>query len=353
MERKSLKDISWQVDEPTYRQDPALSYSNLSNYETLGFEGLDKLFDHIETPSLTIGSCVDCLITDGEKAFREQYMVSDIPSMEPSVEPIVKEIYRQFNNQYTNINDIPESQLMPIIAQYGYQVRWKPETRCKVIREKGAQYYQTMFMANGKTIITQNTYNKVFACVRALKDSPQTHDYFCEDNPFDSIERCYQLKFKQELDTFGSKAIHTYRCMMDLAVINHDKKVVIPCDLKTSSPKEYNFYQNFVKYHYQIQARLYWRLLRKTMDKDDYFKDFKLADYRFIVVNTTDVPNPLVWEFDRTQTIGDIAIGNTVLKDPEKIGSELYYYLENKPLVPNGIKIKGTNSITEWLENAR
>ena len=33
MERKSLKDISWQVSEEEYRQDPALSYSTLAKYE--------------------------------------------------------------------------------------------------------------------------------------------------------------------------------------------------------------------------------------------------------------------------------------------------------------------------------
>ena len=47
---KELKDISWLVDEPTYRADPALSYSNLSTYESIGFNGLDHLFDNKESP---------------------------------------------------------------------------------------------------------------------------------------------------------------------------------------------------------------------------------------------------------------------------------------------------------------
>lgn len=349
MERKSLKEISWQVTEPEYRADPALSYSNLSTFERLGFEGLDKLYDRVDTPSLQFGSMVDCLITDGEGEFHKNYMVSQIPSLEPSVEPVVKEVFEQFKNSYTDIKDIPDSSIMPIIAQFNYQQRWKPETRCNSIRDKGRQYYQTMFMAGDKKIVTQDVYNKVFSCVRALKDSPQTHDYFCEDNPFDSIERYYQLKFKDELSTLGTKSAHVYRCMMDLAIVNHDKKVVIPCDLKTSSPREYNFPRNFIDYHYQLQARLYWRLLRKAMDKDDYYKDFRLADYRFIVVNSIDNPNPLVWGFDKTQAVGNIIINDVVLRDPEDIGNELYYYLENKPRVPVGIKEKGINDITDWI----
>ena len=43
---KSLKDISWLVDEPTYRADEALSYSTLSTYEREGkFEKLPTLFE--------------------------------------------------------------------------------------------------------------------------------------------------------------------------------------------------------------------------------------------------------------------------------------------------------------------
>ena len=101
--RKSLADISWLVDEPTYRKDPALSYSTLSKYEREGFEHLDTLFEKVESPSLLFGSCVDTLLTDGEKAFDDNYFVSDIPKITPSAEPVVKEIYATFHNSYTNI----------------------------------------------------------------------------------------------------------------------------------------------------------------------------------------------------------------------------------------------------------
>ena len=40
---KSLFDISWQVDEPTYRADPALSQSTLTKFERDGFSCIDKL----------------------------------------------------------------------------------------------------------------------------------------------------------------------------------------------------------------------------------------------------------------------------------------------------------------------
>ena len=343
--KKSLKDISWQVDEPTYRQDSALSYSTLARFEREGFGALDKLFESVESPSLLLGSMVDTLLTDGEKAFSDAYYVSDIPTLKPSVEPIVKKVYELFHNSYTNINDILDSELMPIISEYKYQPNWRNETRCKSIKQEGAQYYQTMFMARGKTVVTQDMYNKVFACVRALKDSPLTGKYFSENNPFSDSEKFYQLKFKGKIEGID------YRCMADVIVVDHANKVVYPCDLKTSSHMEYEFPKSFLQWRYDIQSRLYWSLIRQNMDKDEYFKDFKLANYRFIVVNTIDEPNPLIWEFGQTQALGNITLGNKELRTPWAIGNELTYYLEEKPKVPKGISNIRTNSIEEWFGN--
>lgn len=341
---KSFADISWQVDEPTYRQDPALSYSTLAKYEREGFEHLDTLFDKVESPSLLFGSCVDTLITDGEKAFTDNYFISDIPKMKPSVEPIVKKVYELYHNAYTNINDILDSDLMPIISEFEYQPKWRPETRCKSIREEGAAYYQTMFMAGKKTIVPQDTYNKVFACVSALKNSPQTRLYF--DNSIGG-EKFYQLKFK------GNLGGTDYRCMADLIIVNDYHKTVYPCDLKTSGHREYNFPESFLQWRYDIQARLYWRLIRQAMDKDPYFKDFTLADYRFIVVNNIDNPVPLVWDFSRTKAVGDIYLGHKTLRDPEIIGKELSYYLNEKPQIPLGVTVDGTNNIEKWFDNRK
>ena len=339
----SFADISWQVSEPEYRQDSALSYSTIAKYAREGFQHLDTLFDRVESPSLTFGSCVDTLLTEGEKAFSDRFFIGDIPTMKPSVEPVVKEIYNQYHDAYTDINSIPDSSLAPIISQFGYQPNWKPETRCKVIRQEGAAYYQTMFMANGKEIVSQDIYNKVFACVTTLKDSPATKMYFCEDNPFDDIEHLYQLKFKGIIDDVP------FRCMADLIIVDYKNKKVIPCDLKTSSHREYMFPESFIQWRYDIQSRLYWRLIRQTMDKDDFFKDFQLLDYRFIVVNNIDNPVPLVWRFDKTQALGEITLGNKVLSDPVTIGKELYGYLQEQPVVPNGIFIDRPNSIDNWF----
>lgn len=343
---KSLRDISWQVSEKGYRADPALSYSTLARYEREGFNNLDKLFDRIETPSLTFGSAVDSIITGGQEEFDERFMVAEFPSMPDSIVKIIKSLYKQYAGTYRSLLNIPDNSIIRETEDQNYQMNWKPETRAKVIREKGTDYYNLLFVAGDRCIIDTQTYQDVVNAVRVLKESSSTKLYFADDNPFEpDIERLYQLKFKGEFDGI------TYRNMADLIIVNHKEKWVKPVDLKTSSHTEWDFYKSFVDWRYDIQARLYWSIIRQNMDKDEYFKDFKLLDYDFIVVNKRTL-TPLVWNCSFTQAQGTLRFGNNSqieMRSPFEIGKELNSYLTSRPKVPMGINETGTNNLKDWL----
>lgn len=100
-----------------------------------------------------------------------------------------------------------------------------------------------------------------------------------------------------------------------------------------------------------IQARLYWAIIRQNMDKDEYFKDFKLLDYDFIVVNRRTL-TPLVWTCPFTQAVGTLKFGKSdqiEMRSPFVIGEELSSYLTSRPRVPMGINETGPNDLREWL----
>lgn len=100
-----------------------------------------------------------------------------------------------------------------------------------------------------------------------------------------------------------------------------------------------------------IQARLYWAIIRQNMDKDEYFKDFKLLDYRFIVVNRRTL-TPLVWECPFTQSVGTLKFGKKEqieMRSPFVIGEELSYYLSSRPKVPREINEDNNNDLRKWL----
>lgn len=345
---KKLSDIALNITEEEYRADPALSYSTLSRFDREGFNKLDSLFDKQETPSLVLGSIVDTIITDGEDEFNRRFVVAEYPSIPDSIIQIIKELFNTYKDTCSNINLISNDAIINIAAQYNYQNNWKPETRAKVIKEKGFEYYNLLFISQDKTLVSQDMYNDALRMVDALRTSEATKWYFADNNPFEpEIERYYQLKFKATLHNVD------YRIMADLIICDHKNKELILCDLKTSGHEEYSFASSFLTWNYSYQARLYARVIAENIKNDPYFKDFKLSNYRFIVVNKTNL-TPLVWEFPYTFTTGDIRLETKngyikILKDPENIGKELSPYLSSRPRVPSGIDEFGTNNIVEWI----
>lgn len=85
------------------------------------------------------------------------------------------------------------------------------------------------------------------------------------------------------------------------------------------------------------------------MDRDSYFKDFELQDYKFIVVNKKTL-DPLVWTFPDTKKYGELCYGKNkdiICRDPFDIGKELRHYLDDKPKRPDGVL--DDNDITGFL----
>lgn len=336
---KELIDISWQVDEPTYRQDSALSYSTLAKYEREGYDKLDSLFDHISTPSLVEGSMVDCLITGSPEEFENQFYVADFPSIGDKELQVVTYLFEQFNNNYSNMEAIPATYILEAANTYEFQKNWKDETRVRVLTERCSLYYQLKYHAGDKIIVSQDTFYKVQAMVRALRESPATSGYFADNDEMSPVRRYYQLKYKATFDGVD------YRCMMDECIVNYETKEIIPIDLKTSGKKEWHFEDSFMQWEYMIQARLYAAIMKANIEKDPYFKDFTMKNYRFIVVNK-DSLTPLVWEFPLTYAVGDLVNEKgEVFRHPFEIGKELRAYLDCKPPVPNGINQDGVNII--------
>ena len=349
MNRKSLRDISWNVSKETYRADPALSYSTLARYEREGFNNLDKLFDRLETPSLTFGSAVDSIITGGQEEFDERFMVAEFPSTPDSITKMVKSLFSQYGDSHRSLITIPDDAIIKETEYQSYQMNWKPETRAKVIKEKGADYYNLLFIAGNKIILDTQTYQDVCNAVRALKESKSTQFYFAEDNPFEpDIERFYQLKFKATLNSID------YRCMFDELVIFHNTKEIQPLDLKTSCKRldrEWNFPTHYVEWNYQMQNRLYVRILQEVISKDEYFKDFKILPYKDIIIFRGS-GTPLVWDIPFTFERGTLYFGKNnqiEMRDPEDVGKELSYYLSSRPKVPMGINETGLNDLEYWL----
>lgn len=245
---KQLSEIAWNVDEPTYRADPALSYSTLSSYERNGrFSSLETLGEQISTPSLIFGSMVDTLITDTEEEFRNRFIVVDDPGISDNLKEITMRLFSMYGSTRMRFEDISDDILAAVGKECNYYAGDKyANYRVKQIKENCKPYYNTLCIAEGKTVVTSEDVEDARRCVSALKTNPYTAFYFADNDPFnDTIQRFYQLKFKGNHDGVA------YRCMADLIVVDNEKKTIQPCDLKTSSHNEWEFPKSFQQWRYR------------------------------------------------------------------------------------------------------
>jgi hypothetical protein len=244
---KTLDQIAWDVDEKTYRADPALSYSTLSRFSKEGFHKLNKLFEPITSPSLTLGSVVDTLITGTAKDFEDSYIITYL-SLDDDTIRVVQAIYDTFKSQYNDFMKIPLIQVSQVAKQNDFwpAEKWSDNARYNGLLKKGdvIGYYKFLIESEGKTVITNEQYQDAIKCVQALKTSEATRFYFAENEPNNPIQRYYQLKFKATFDGID------YRSMLDCCLVDYNNKKIYPIDLKTSSHYEDEFYKSFVQWSY-------------------------------------------------------------------------------------------------------
>ena len=344
--RDSLYDISWKVSEEEYRADPALSYSTLARFHREGFDGLSKLFDKIESPSLLFGSIVDTLITGSQEEFDDHFVVAEFPKISDNLVTIAKSLFTQYSDTYQTILDIPDDILARVGKECDFYAGDKYEAyRVKLIKENCVDYYNLLHLSTNKQLISTKDYQDAQACADALRNSESTSEYFAPVVPFDGdIEKFYQLKFKGEWNGIQ------LRCMVDKIDVNHKTKQIRPIDLKTSFKPEWDFFKSFIQWGYWIQAQLYWYIIRQNLDKHPLYKDYKLLDYQFIVVSNN-TRKPLVWEYlDTKSDVDYLYYGKNKeieCKNWRLIASELNYYLNNNPAFPIGIQ--RVNNLIDWL----
>lgn len=316
-----LQETSLNLPEKEYHEYPCLSFSALQKFDREGYESLNTLFDQESTPSLTFGSLVDCLITQNRTEFNERFAIADLPALSETMQTIVNHLLSE--RQEKQFALIPDNVLVDAANIYEYYKKWKDETRVNKIRESCSAYYNFLKANEGKQLIAKTDYEDAQKAVETLKSSNLTGPYFRENTEFDVLERIYQLQLISEEPLSGIK----FKGMLDLVIIDHDHKVIYPCDLKTTK-SIYSFEESFYKYRYYLQASMYVTLLRDTIAKScPELQEYMIAPYRFIAIDRNAF-QPIVFEWLVTDKVTD-KFGQS-RKTWQELLVELDWALKNK-----------------------
>lgn len=272
-------------DVQEYVNSPALNQSKL---KLLGISA--QAFQDVKEPEMffeekehfVIGKGVDNFITMGEPYFDEHYYVSRFSKPSAVIMSIVQEL---FANRNTNVwLDIPPDDILNIIVKHEYQPNWKPETKIKKISEEGEMYWFELCESEGKNILSIEQYSKIMSIITQLITHEYTKELFVHDAHEDAY---YQMPIYFEVEGVLCKAL------LDMVIVNHETKEVIPYDIKTIGDYTKFFdYQSF-KRRYDIQAAWYSEGLYQWMINN--YPDYNLCTFRFIVASTTQKCDPLVF----------------------------------------------------------
>lgn len=343
-----LRKYAWNVSEEEYRDNNILSYSLLAKYEREGFECIPTLFEKVQTNSLSLGSALDIFYTDTNNFDKRVKLVYTDLDLSSKTVQIIFELFKEFNYEYLfEMKRLFKDKSDYICEKYlqDFYPNLKNETKIKKfiddinLIELFDNLGKEMF-DDGVILLNNKSWNILYSMINCVEQHPKINNILCGEDT-DEVKRYFQLKFKTTINN------REYRCMFDEIVVNNKIKTIYLFDLKTTYDKAYNFKQNFLKWRYDIQDRLYYTVLTQVLKGTEY-ESYTIKDMTNIVVSTTDLnpeSNPLMFMFPNCNKRGDMEIDGKVLRDPLTIGEELYTILENNMQLPPSINRMNDNII--------
>lgn len=335
---KSIKDLTWNVSEEEYRNSEALHYSQIARFKREGIHCIDKISEPIESESLLFGSVVDCLITEPHE-FENRYIIANVPTLTDGGKKTIEQLIADGYSNIAEFDDIPQDVVSDAAVKAGFysDSRYDKTRYLKVLSTGDVASYWKLSVESEKKIVSYEMYEQASECANSIKNHPWLRGIL-SDKP-DNVEIVFQPKFVTEINNVP------YACMFDILVVYHDLKFIKMIDIKTTSKYEDEFYLSFCQFNYDLQSKLYPSILSHILAQDEYFKYFKLAPFYFVVANRYN-PHPLLWTVSN-DAIRECKINDKyyTFDDPLKLGSELYYYIKNRPYFKDDINVTDANDI--------
>lgn len=318
--------------------------------------GLDKFLatqkkreeDTGEKSYFIIGGAVDTILTGEEGIFEQKYYVSELENKPSDMEMNI--ISFVFDRIFNNITDNPEeidflseyAELIQLAVDfYGWQPKWKLETRINKIIDVGSDYFEDLKNSAGKCVISGGQKEIIDNIVTSLKENERTSKYFNREFLTSSteVDIYYQLPLYFMKEDIECKALLDF-----LIVIKNDGIVVAlePFDIKTMSGYTIEFPNSVRTRRYDIQASWYNdALLNETTIFPEGFPDFNrssviMKPFTFIVESSTNPGKPLLFRSnEELLNIGRYGkfneqTGKQIVKGYFKLLEDYKYYSETE-----------------------
>ena len=267
------------MTEKEYRKHPGINQSTLGKLAG-GPKGVKQKEDEGDKSYFTLGSLVDCKLTDPD-SFNEKYymMVGDKPS----------DAMVAYAVNYLKTDD-------HLLAWAASGLKGDPTIVAKSSKDgkskwdkEGKPYYDQLKKAIGKQVISFDEDIQANQMVAILKSNEFTKKYFL--NTYNMYQKAIIFKY------------HGRECkaLLDIVHIDYVGKTIRPVDLKTTGKSVFAFRRSYLDFKYYIQAAFYTAALQYALKNDPEFADY--ADYdvlpfQFVVQETNMYNSPHIFEVD-------------------------------------------------------
>ena len=297
-----------------YYQDSRINNTAIKSYIKDGIIGLKTVLDskleyEVTSDALQRGSAVDIFLTSGKEAFDNAYYVADLPNISDKPKLIIEQLLDTIvvdparKATFEGVIDVAFS----IAKEFGYRGNIKNDITYKdwLIRDC-KPYYDARIAAGTRTVISVE--DKMFIDKTILKFQTAFPYIFNNVNP--DIDVYFQLPVYGTLENVECKAL------LDIVVVNKNRKAVYIFDLKTTD-RLIQFIYVFNKLLYNVQATVYTKLAKQL------FKDYTVHNLAFIAAGLND--NLPAQTFNCTDIIIDATYN----------GSEHYKFMSVKEALYN------------------
>lgn len=280
-----------------YKQLPGMNQSLLKQIlkSPQAFKNLqDNMYEESNNDSFRFGTLVDIMLTEPNTDINTLFVIQPDIVIPDSVRPILDEAVKRKHSGDDTLLEIADN--IVIDGKTGYCTKMKNETRLARIKvNRWEEYINFKIASEGKTIITQDEYNKALMCKMSVKSNEYLAKYFTSQKDIEIIYKCVIQNTVKDID---------FKYELDMVVINHISKTIYPIDIKTIGTSVYQFPSNFWKYRYDFQGAIYYNACYDKF-KDLVEKGYSINNFRYIVCEKNSINKPMLYQMsDNTLKLG-------------------------------------------------
>jgi hypothetical protein len=246
-----------------------------------------------ENLAANMGRIVETLLMEPEEFDGRFYLSSLISAPTGLMLDFVEALYKftiEATDEFGNITRDFSSLAQDAYIESGFKIKFEAVVS-KFIGSDAEIYYKEIREVRSRrlTVVTTKEVSNAEKIVEELRNNFATSSIV-------SLINSSRWEVRNQLQVEGYIVDgHQFKSMMDKVVIDHEEKTIQVYDLKCTWSVE-NFLEEYYLYRRSyIQAYLYFKACEYIRDNEEELDDYKVLFPKFIVCDSTNYMNPLVY----------------------------------------------------------